>query len=271
MGAELMHSTRVVTTRGASCQVLEGGSGAPLLYLHGTLGLAGLDPLLGQLGERYHVFAPEWPGYGDSTGEELLEDMLDFTLHGWDVADALGLERPALVGHSMGGMIAAEMACVCPARPTSLALVAPAGLWLDDHPMPDIFATLPHDLPALLFHDAAGGAAFLSGGVDFSDLDALAAFMVANAKRLGAAGKILFPIPNRRLSKRLYRLRTATLLAWGEDDRLMPLAYADRWAELVPHAELVVVGGAGHLLPVEQPSALAAAIVKFLDEPSGLA
>ena len=96
--------------------------------------------------------------------------MLDFTLHGWDVADALGLERPHLVGHSMGGMIAAEMACIDPARPRSLSLIAPAGIWIDEHPVADIFATLPHELPGLLFHDPAAGAAALTGGVDFSDM-----------------------------------------------------------------------------------------------------
>jgi pimeloyl-ACP methyl ester carboxylesterase len=104
----------VETRKGTRCRVLEGGSGAPLVFFHGAGGLLGDNPFLDQIAQGYHVFAPEWPGYGESTGEDLLEDMLDFTLHGWDLVQALGLEQPHLVGHSMGGMIAAEMACLAP-------------------------------------------------------------------------------------------------------------------------------------------------------------
>jgi pimeloyl-ACP methyl ester carboxylesterase len=164
----------------------------------------------------------------------------------------------------MGGMIAAEMACLCPERVPKLALVAPAGLWLDEHPVADIFATLPHDLPALMFHDAAKGAALLTGGSDFSDPDALVEFFIGNARRLGTAGKMLFPIPNRRLSDRLYRLRAETLLVWGESDRLIPPVYAARWQELIPKAELVMIPEAGHAAPLEQPEAVAEAIGAFL-------
>lgn len=257
--------TTIDTRKGTTCRVLQGGSGPDLLFLHGAGGLEGnQDDLLARLADSYRVSAPELPGYGDSTGEELLEDMLDFTLHGWDVADALGLDRPHLVGHSMGGMIAAEMASVDNRRAASLTLISPAGMWLDAHPIADIFATLPHELPALLFHDPAAGAAALTGGVDFSDMDALVAFFITNAKRLGTAGKILFPIPNRRLSKRIYRLTAPTLIVWGESDRLIPPVYAEHWQSSIPGSELVLVGEAGHMVPMEQPDQVAAAIEKHL-------
>ena len=255
---------QVETGRGAAVRVLEVGDGEPVVFVHGAGGLAEDDPFLAALAERRRVVAPEFPGYGESTGEQLLEDMLDFTLHEWDVLDALGLERPPIVGHSMGGMIAAEMACLCPERVPQLALLAPLGLWLDEHPIPDIFATLPHHLPELMFHDPAAGAAALTGGVDFSDTEALVEFFVGNSRRLGTAGKILFPIPDRHLSKRLYRLRAETLLVWGESDRLVPPVYAGRWQELVPHAKLATVAEAGHALVVEQPAAVAEAVLGFL-------
>ena len=121
-----------------------------------------------------------------------------------------------------------------------------------------------HELPALLFHDPAAGAAALTGGVDFSDMDALVAFFITNAKRLGTAGKILFPIPNRRLSKRIYRLTAPTLIVWGESDRLIPPVYAEHWQSSIPGSELVLVGEAGHMLPMEQPDQVAAAIEKHL-------
>jgi len=252
------------TPRGIKFQAREAGSGAPLVFLHGAGGPLPEEPLLARLAERFHVFAPLWPGWGEERGEELLEDMLDFTLHGLDVIQALGVDRPHLVGHSFGGMIAAEMACVSDRAIGKLALLAPAGLWLDAHPIPDLFASTPWELPALLFADPKAGEKLLLAGLDFSNDAALTGFMVDNARRLGTAGKILFPIPNRRLSKRLYRLAAGTLLVWGREDRLIPPVYASRWQELVPNARLAWIDGAGHMLHAEQPAAVAEAITKFL-------
>jgi len=257
--------TRTVETRkGARCRVLEGGSGMPVVFLHGAGGLLADNPFLDRLAARYHVFAPELPGYGESTGEELLEDMLDFTLHGWDVVGALGLARPHLVGHSMGGMIAAEMAAVAPHDLDRLVLVAAAGLWIEEHPIPDIFALLPGQLVELLFQDPDKGQALLTGGVDFSDMEAFKAFYLGQQRRLAMAGKILFPIPNRRVSKRLYRVSAKTLVLWGEADRLIVPAYAQRWARLIPGAPAQMIPDAGHMLHYEQPETFVDALVRFL-------
>ncbi len=117
-----------------------------------------------------------WPGFGASGGEDVLEDMLDFALHGADVVVALGLDRPHLYGHSFGGMIAAEMAALSPGSYGALGLVAPMGLWLDDHPIPDIYSMLPFDFPRHLFHDPAT-ASLLTGGVDFEDPAAVTEFL----------------------------------------------------------------------------------------------
>src|SRR5215475_6966456 len=252
------------TKKGTRCRVLEGGSGAPVMFLHGAGGLLADNPFLDRLAQRYHVFAPEWPGYGESTGDELLEDMLDFALHGWDLVDALGLRRPHLIGHSMGGMIAAEMACLAPRDLDKLVLVGAAGLWLDDRPIPDIFAMLPHEIAEALFLDPARGAALLTGGADLTDIEALKDFYLVTQRRLSMAGKILFPIPNRRLSKRLYRLTAPTLVLWGGADRLIVPAYAEAWKALIPSARVETIASAGHMLPHEQPEAFARAVAGFL-------
>jgi pimeloyl-ACP methyl ester carboxylesterase len=145
----------------------------------------------------------------------MLRTMLDFTLFGRDVWEALKLKDPILVGHSMGGMIAAEMAAVSNTTVEQLALICPAGLWLDDDPIPDLFAKLPFELPELLFHEPAKYTALLSAGGDFNDPEFLTDFLVGNARRMGTAGKILFPIPDRGLSERLYRIRARTQIIWG--------------------------------------------------------
>jgi pimeloyl-ACP methyl ester carboxylesterase len=254
----------VETKKGTRCRVLEGGSGAPVVFFHSAGGLLRDNPFLDQLAQRYSLFAPEWPGYGESTGEELLEDMLDFALHGWDLVDALGLRQPHLVGHSMGGMITAEMACLAPRDLGKLVLVGAAGLWMDEHPIPDLFAMLPHQIADVLFADPQKGQALLTGGADLSDMEALKDFYVASQRRLAMAGKILFPIPNRRLSKRLYRLTAETLVLWGAADRLILPAYAERWKSLIPTARVQTIDGAGHMLPYEQPEAFVRTVGGFL-------
>jgi pimeloyl-ACP methyl ester carboxylesterase len=161
-------------------------------------------------------------------------------------------------------MIAAEMACLAPGDLAKLALVSAAGLWIDEHPLPDIFTLLPYQLADALFHDPTKGAALLTGGVDFNDMEALKTFYIMNSRRLAMAGKILFPVPNRRVSKRLYRLSAETLVLWGEGDKLIPPVYAARWAELIPHARVVRIAEAGHMLPYEQPEAFVASLAAFL-------
>lgn len=241
-------------------QVLTGGTGPDLFYLHGAGGLVAEDPLLNALAARFRVHAPLLPGYGDSEECHEIRDMLDFTLHAHDVMIALGLVKPLVVGHSMGGMMAAELAAVMPNDVDRLALICPAGLWLDEHPMPDIFAMVPYELPAVLFHDVEAGAAMMTAGADFSDLDFLQRFLVQNARQLGMAGKILFPIPDRGLAERLYRIKAKTLLIWGASDRLTPLPYAEAFRQGIAGSELVVIPEAGHMVPLEQTARVVEAI-----------
>lgn len=244
-------------------RVFEAGDGAPLVFLHGAGGLAKDDPFLAALARRWHVFAPLLPGYGDSEGGADLPDMLAVTLHGFDVIAALGLDRPILVGHAMGGMIAAEMAAVAPCAVERLGLIAPAGLWLDDHPVPDLFALLPHELPALLFHNPAIGERMLAQGGDLADPKILEAFLICRARQMAMASKLLFPIPDRGLGGRLYRIRARTVIVWGAEDRLIPPAHGEAFRRGIAGAELVPVPAAGHMVTLEQPEAVAAALARL--------
>lgn len=251
----------VTTSRGVTTDVLVGGpaDGQPIVFLHGFAGHLGGEPMLAELAERgFRVHAPLWPGYSEHAGEDQIDDMLDFALHGADVIEALHLRDVHLLGHSMGGMIAAEMAALSPHSYRSLTLIDPLGLWLDAHPIIDIYTLLPFEFPPLLFHDATAGTALMAGGgVDFADPAAIQRFLIGNSRRLGTAGKILFPIPNRRLSKRLYRVTTPTLLVWGDDDRLVTTPYVEAWAAAMPHARTTTIGAAGHMAPYEEPVAVA--------------
>ena len=254
---------KTIKTHHVSVRYLEGGKGEPLVFLHGAGGVKADDPFLAKLAETFHVYAPLIPGYGDSEECESIRDMQGFTLHTWDIVAALGLKDPILVGHSMGGMIAAEMAALCPNDVSRLGLVCPTGLWLEDHPVLDIFSTLPFEMPALLFHDAAAGSATMTSGLALDDPKFLQAYLVTNARQLGMAGRILFPIPERGLSERLYRVRAKTLLVWGDSDKAVSPVYAHEFKRLIKGAQLVSIPEAGHMVIWEKTREAAAAIQRL--------
>jgi pimeloyl-ACP methyl ester carboxylesterase len=249
---------------GSRIEVAEAGKGRDLLFLHGAGGHMLGDPFLAALAEKYRVVAPLLPGYGRSDGEDGLRDMLDVTLHALDVMEKLDLDKPIVVGHSMGGMIAAEMAAIAHTEISRLCLIAPAGLWLDEHPVVDIFTKLPYELPGLLFHDVEAGRKLMTaGGGNMDDPEFLKQFLVMNARRLGMAGKILFPIPDRGLAQRLYRITAKTLIVWGREDALIPPVYGDAFKKAISRAKLVKIAKAGHAVGQERPAAVTKAIREF--------
>ena len=144
------------------------------------------------------------PGFGRSTGLELLDDQLDLFFHGFDVMEALGLERPYVVGESMGGWIAAEMAALRPKEIGRLALAAPIGLWRDEAPVVDLFGHMTHELVPFLFHDTSCPAAQQMLGVDalISDKDDRTEEQVEMLHRPGArlphGGEVPLPDPRAR-------------------------------------------------------------------------
>ena len=252
--------SKTVQTRHALIRYLEGGSGEPLVYLHGAGGMTPEDPLLQELSSRFQVYAPFIPGYGETEECETMRDMLDFALHGWDVVEALGLKNPILVGHSMGGMIAAEMAALAPNDVSRLALICPAGLWLDEHPIVDMFSLLPFEMPKYLFHDPEAGAKLMTSGLDLSDPKFLQTYLIRNARQLGMAGKLLFPIPERGLAERLYRVKAKTVIVWGESDRMIPPIYGPAFQSAIAGSKLVNVPEAGHMIIAEKPAEVARAV-----------
>ena len=122
---------------------------------------------------------------------------------------------------------------------------------------------LPHELPALLFHDPALGERMMTAGGDLDDPKFLEAFIIRNTRQLAMAGKILFPIPDRGLDERLYRIRAKTVLIWGESDRVIPPAYGDAFCRGIAGAELVRVASAGHMVIVEQPATVVDALARL--------
>ena len=240
-------------------RTLQAGSGDPLLFVHGAGGLF-WDPLVEALSSTHRVIAPEHPGAGDSQGLEHVEDLWDLVLYYNELLDHLGVERATIVGHSFGGMVAAEIAATSPHRVDKLVLIAPLGLWRDDHPVADVSGIPPASLPSLLLADPTGPAAAMIPRPDPTDPESLFRAAQTTASIL----QFTWPLPDKGLSKRLYRLTAPTLLVWGAQDAFMHPDYGQDFVELIADARLEVVDGAGHMPQFEQPDTTIGLITDFV-------
>ncbi|HXW84609.1 MAG TPA: alpha/beta hydrolase, partial [Candidatus Binataceae bacterium] len=210
------------------------------------------------------VFAPHLPGYGESTGGEHLDDVIDIALFYHQLMDELGIPSANLLAHSMGGMIAAEVAALDPHRAKKLVLVGSAGFWLDEHPIPDLFAAQLNELGPLLFHDPNCPMAKMMTEVNLNDMKAFEAMYIERIKRFAMASKLLWPIPDRGLKKRAYRIQAPTLLVWGASDRLIPPVYAKEFQSRIKNTKLVTIPEAGHMAPFEQQEKFTRSVREFL-------
>jgi pimeloyl-ACP methyl ester carboxylesterase len=260
-----MMEKRHVAVRGGMflTEVHEVGSGPPLLFLHGVRGVEPDAPFLERLAQHYRVIAPYLPGYAESSGTEHLRDLHDLIYYELDLLDALGLRHVPLVGHSLGGMVAAELSAVQPDRFSALVLIAPFGLWNPAYPVADFFAMSPEQLAAATYHDPQSPAAQAAAHTP-ADQEGYIAFMLDRAKALATAAKYLWPIPNRGLASRLHRVAAPTLLVWGESDRIVPPRYAQDFQEKIATAQVAIIPAAGHLPEVEQLDRTAEVVLRFL-------
>jgi len=255
-----------VVVDGTRIHVLRAGDGVPLVYLHGAGDLGGWLPALGGLAGSFRVVRPDHPGYNaseDAAGVDSVADLADRYVA---ILDALGVGRCHLVGTSLGGWLAAELALRIPARVERLVLVDPAGLPAAV-PAPSMFEVSPDELVELTCGDAESLAA---GRARDAAVRADAA-LSERRRRNGAttarlAGEPYLHDPG--LAARLPGLRTPTLLVWGALDGLCPVETASRWTAFLPDARLHVVDGAGHLPLVDRPAEFVRVVADFLSAPA---
>jgi pimeloyl-ACP methyl ester carboxylesterase len=238
------------------------GSGQPLLFLHGYERHPGGAPFLERLAERHAVHAPEQPGYGTSTGFEHVEDLLDLVLFYRALVRSWGGGRLDVVGHSMGGMLAAELAVIAPELVDRLVLVNAFGLWLDDQPAVDPFGPAAEVLAAK-WHDVEGRPN-PEPTIFVPDSEQPEEAVLFEARNRATATKFMWPFAERGLRRRLQYIEAPTLVVHGTADALVPVAYAEELVRLVPGATLTPIDGAGHYPMLEQEDAFLAAVEGFL-------
>lgn len=239
------------------------GRGAPLLFLHGAGGLRDREPFLADLATAFTVYAPAHPGFETSTGLEHIDDVLDMVVYYNDLLDALHLDAVHVVGHSLGGMIAAELAALSPQRVRKLVLVSAVGLWLEHQPVADFFAMTPEQLGGALWHDPTSEVAKAMMAMPQDEKAQLEAYLI-RMQHLSTAGKFLWPIPDKGLKKRIHRIAAPTLVLWGQSDGLVPVVYAHEFQKRIAGARITILPRCGHLPMYEDPAGFASAVTGFL-------
>ena len=251
-----------IDVRGVRLHVRRAGVGRPLLYLHGGGGVSEWLPVFDRLARDHTLVVPDHPGFGQSDEAPHLRDVPDYAMFYLDALESLvpssrGLMH--LVGHSIGGWIAAELATRDCSRLHSLSLIAPAGLRVKGVPMGDPFIWGPEEGVRNQFVDQTLADRLLAQMPASDEMDRIIKNRYTFAK-LAWQPRLFDP----RLEKWLHRVTVPAQLVWGDSDRLIPVAYAARWQAALPNARVDLVADSGHLPHVERPEPTGDALIRFL-------
>jgi pimeloyl-ACP methyl ester carboxylesterase len=250
----------MLSVRGTKIQLLKGGTGDPLLYLHSAGGEVVWLPFFEQLAQRCTVYVPAHPGFSKSEGLDKIDTMEDLVFHYTDLMDQLGLTQPYVVGLSFGGWLAAELATRYPQRMRKLALINAVGLRVPGAPIADFFQATPEELRTMVFHDPKSDLAktFVPDAPSPEVMENILKAREATA-RVGWNPLLCNP----KLRGRLYRITVPTLIIWGESDRLAPVAHGEAYHEGITGSQLVILEKCGHAPPLEKPEETVRVLVDF--------
>ena len=265
MAGSAPETTRVELT-GIPVEVSERGRGAPLLFLHPGHPAGRLDPsarIVELLAENARVIAPTHPGFGMTAAPSNLTTIDDLAYLYLDLMEEVGLRDCVVVGASLGGWIAAEMAVKTTERISHLVLVDSVGIkpgGRESRDIADIYAVTDRQLAELVYADPKSMA---------RDVKALPeSELTLMARSREATGRYAWTpyMHDPKLKGRLHRIRIPTLVLWGAADRVAGLDYGRALAAAIAGAQFETIEGAGHFPHLEQPDALARRIAKFVEE-----
>ena len=253
------------TIHGVALELVERGKGRPLLFLHPGHPSGRLDvraPVLEALSAHAHVIAPTHPGFGSTPAPRELTTIDDLAYLYLDLLDALDLRDVAVVGVSLGGWIAAEMAVKSTERISSLVLANAVGIKPGDREtrdIADIYAITDKQLAELVW---AAPARMAANPKSLPESD-----LIAMARSRESTGRYAWSpyMHNPKLKGRLHRVRVPTLVLWGAADKVVKIAYGRSYADAIRGARFETIEGAGHFPHIEQPDAFARAVSGFID------
>lgn len=249
-----------ITCGDVDLEVHRGGHGPALLFLHGGGGLHPGAPAFNLLARHFSVTAPVHPGFGSSSLPFWMDSVDDFVHVHLELMEKLDLRDVILVGTSLGGWVAADLATKNRSRLSKIVLVSPVGIKVgprDKLDIPDIFARSMKDVDALMFADPARYG-FTPEGKSDEELRTMA----RNRETLALVSWDPY-MHSPKLKHRLHVIDRPVLVLRGEEDGLVSQAYVDAYAGFIPGARVETVPGAGHAPQVEQPEDFVARILRF--------
>lgn len=252
----------VLTLSGIKVEVERRGKGKPLLLLHGEEAYEPEAPFVDQLSQRFEVIIPSPPGFGSSERPLWLTDPHDLAFVMHDLVDQLKLENAVVLGFSVGGWIAAEMASIDDSFMSKMVLVGPVGVKLGsptDRDIADVWLLHPDKVAKLKWHDPAKGKR------DYTKMPDEKLAVIARNTETTARFCWEPYMHNPKLKHRLHRVATPTLFVWGQQDGIVKAdPYGKGYAALLPNGKLSVIENAGHLPHIEQPEAFMKVLNGFI-------
>ena len=254
--------TTTVEVNGFPCRVWTKGSGPKVGFLAGLGGLPRWLPFLDALAKTRTVIVPSLPGYpGGGTGHSVLDTHLDWVLAVRQLLDKAGLAGCDLIGASVGGAFAAEIAAIFPSHVKKLALLAPFGLFDEKDPATDPWAQRRDAVAGLMCADAEKWSAMVSPPEGANSVE----WPIEMVRASEAAARAFWPLGATKLEKRLGLIAAPTLLLWGEKDSVIPSSYAQKLAAGIKGgARIEIIPDAGHLAYLDRPEAVTRAILAHL-------
>ena len=263
MGEKLADGRKdILTLGGIAIEVERRGKGKPLLLLHGEEALEAEAAFVDDLARSHEVIIPSPPGYGASERPLWMTNPHDMAVVMLDAVEHLGVTNATVLGFSLGGWIAAEMAVMDDSFIDRLVLVDPVGIKLGgptDRDIADIWLLHPDKVGTLKWHDAAKGKRDYSRMSDEK--------LAVIARNVETTARFCWEpyMHNPKLRHQLHRIKAPTLVVWGEHDGIVKAdPYGKGFAALIPGAQFKVIKSAGHLPHIEQPAAFMAAIKGFI-------
>jgi pimeloyl-ACP methyl ester carboxylesterase len=257
-------ATRTITTDGTGpvpVTLTDRGEGRPFLLLHGGAGPVSVDgfaDLLSAAGPA-RVLVPVHPGFGGTPRPDGLDSISALARLYGQLLDDLGLTDVIVIGSSVGGWIAADIAALGSPRVAGVVLVDAAGLQLEDHPAADFFSLTMDQVFQLSFFNPAPFR------IDPTTLPpAVQAVAAGNRAALGVYGGAAMADPG--LLGRLPAVAVPVLVTWGEADRMIPPEHGEAYAKAIPGAEFLLIPRAGHMPQLETPDELLRAVLAFAGE-----
>ncbi len=256
------YTDELVEVAETKLHLLRGGRGEPLVILHGAGGNRGWQRYLQALAERFQVYVPDHPGFGTSDRPDWIESVPDLAcFYLWALED-LGLSRARVIGFSLGGWLAAEMAVMCPQVFERLIVVGAAGVKPTQGEIADIFLHSPQEVTAMMFHDPKQAPEYeqLYGREPTTEEQDIQARNREMAARIAWKPYMYDP----RLPSLLRRLRLPSLIVWGRQDAIVPLSCAEVYHQSIRGSKLAILEQCGHAPQTEKPQEFVRVVSEFL-------